>query len=104
MAATSETSTSTVAGAGYAGVSSRAWRLAGILVILALACLLPFTFSNYHIFQLTLTLVYAIAILGLNLLTGFNGQISIGHGAFYAMGAYTSAILMDHYGMPYWAT
>lgn len=104
MAATSETSTSPVAGAGYAGLSSRPWRLAGILVILAIACVLPFVVSNYHDFQLTLTLVYAIAILGLNLLTGFNGQISIGHGAFYAIGAYTTAILMDHYGMPYWAT
>jgi branched-chain amino acid transport system permease protein len=40
-------------------------------------------------------LVYAIAVLGLNLLTGYGGQISLGHGAFYAIGAYTAAILMD---------
>ena len=46
-------------------------------------------------FQLTLVLVYAIALLGLNILTGYNGQISLGHGAFYAIGAYTAAILMD---------
>jgi branched-chain amino acid transport system permease protein len=38
------------------------------------------------------------------MLTGYNGQISLGHGAFYAIGAYTAAILMDQYGMPYWAT
>jgi branched-chain amino acid transport system permease protein len=37
-------------------------------------------------------------------LTGFNGQISLGHGAFYAFGAYTAAVLMDKLGMPYWAT
>jgi len=49
-------------------------------------------------------LVYAIALLGLNMLTGFNGQISLGHGAFYAIGAYTAAILMDKGGVPYWAT
>ena len=40
-------------------------------------------------------IIAAIAVLGLNLLTGFNGQISLGHGAFYAVGAYTAAILMD---------
>ena len=51
--------------------------------------------SNYHTFQLTLVLVYAIALLGLNILTGYNGQISLGHGAFYAIGAYVAAILMD---------
>ena len=48
-------------------------------------------------------LVYAIALLGLNILTGYNGQISLGHGAFYAIGAYVAAILMDKFGVPYWA-
>lgn len=61
-------------------------------------------FSNYHLFQLTMVLVYAIAILGLAILTGFNGQISLGHGAFYAIGAYVTAILMYQYDVPYWAT
>ncbi|WP_158926045.1 branched-chain amino acid ABC transporter permease [Acidisphaera sp. S103] len=61
-------------------------------------------FSNYHLFQLTLVVVYAIAILGQALLTGFNGQISLGHGAFYAIGAYTTAILMSTWNVPYWAT
>ena len=55
-------------------------------------------------FQFTLVLVYAIALLGLNILTGYNGQISLGHGAFYAIGAYVAAILMDQFGVPYWAT
>jgi branched-chain amino acid transport system permease protein len=71
---------------------------------LAVACVLPFLLGNYHVFQLTLVLVYAIALLGLNMLTGYNGQISLGHGAFYAIGAYTTAILMDKAGLPYWAT
>ena len=65
---------------------------------------LPFLVKNYRVFQFNLVLVYAIAILGLNILTGFNGQISLGHGAFYAFGAYTAAILMDKLGVPYWAT
>ena len=42
-----------------------------------------------------MVLVYAIVLLGLNILTGYNGQISLGHGAFYAIGAYVAAILMD---------
>ena len=49
-------------------------------------------------------MIYAIAVLGLNILTGYNGQISLGHGGFFAVGAYTAAILMHRYGVPYWAT
>src|SRR6185503_9840116 len=76
-----------------------------ILAALAvIALILPFVATSYRTFQLTLVLVYAIALLGLNILTGYNGQISLGHGAFYAMGAYCTAILMDKLGMPYWAT
>jgi branched-chain amino acid transport system permease protein len=73
-------------------------------VLLVAACVLPFMVSNYRVFQLTLALVYAIALLGLNMLTGYNGQISLGHGAFYAIGAYVAAILMDKFGVPYWLT
>jgi branched-chain amino acid transport system permease protein len=76
----------------------------GVAIVIALACALPFLVGNYRVFQLTLVLVYSIALLGLNLLTGYNGQISLGHGAFYAIGAYTTAILMDKAGMPYWMT
>ena len=75
-----------------------------VAVVLLAACALPFVVSNYRTFQFTLALVYAIALLGLNMLTGYNGQISLGHGAFYAIGAYTAAILMEHFGLPYWAT
>jgi branched-chain amino acid transport system permease protein len=76
----------------------------GLLVLLVLACALPFVLGNYRVFQLTLALAYAIALLGLNMLTGYNGQISLGHGAFFAIGAYTAAILMDKANWPYWAT
>jgi branched-chain amino acid transport system permease protein len=79
-------------------------QLIGLALLLAAACLLPFLVSNYRVFQLTLALVYAIALLGLNMLTGYNGQISLGHGAFYAIGAYVAAILMDKFGVPYWLT
>lgn len=79
-------------------------QLIGLAVLLVLACVLPFVVSNYRVFQLTLALVYAIALLGLNMLTGYNGQISLGHGAFYAIGAYVAAILMDKFGVSYWLT
>ena len=75
-----------------------------ICILLAMACMLPFIVSNYRTFQLTLVMVYATALLGLNILTGYSGQISLGHGAFYALGAYCAAILMDQAGAPYWLT
>lgn len=76
----------------------------GLALLLVAALILPFLVKNYRVFQFNLVLVYAIAILGLNILTGFNGQISLGHGAFYAIGAYAAAVLMDRVGMPYWLT
>jgi len=85
-----------------AGIERR--KLIALAIAFALACALPFFIGNYRVFQFTLVLAYAIALLGLNMLTGYNGQISLGHGAFYAIGAYTAAILMDKLGMPYWAT
>jgi branched-chain amino acid transport system permease protein len=85
-------------------LSPAIWRRLGIAAILAGACILPFAISGYHLSQFSQVLIYAIAILGLNILTGFNGQISLGHGAFYAIGAYTTAILLDKTAIPYWAT
>lgn len=84
--------------------ASAGWRWIGAAVALAVAIVLPFVVSGYHVSQLSQVLIYAIAMLGLNILTGFNGQISLGHGAFYAIGAYTTAILLDKTGIPYWAT
>jgi branched-chain amino acid transport system permease protein len=74
------------------------------VVVLAVLALCPFFLSGFTVFQLNLMLIYAIAIMGLNLLTGFNGQFSLGHGAFYAIGAYTAAILMDQYDISYFWT
>ena len=72
-----------------------------LAVVAVIAVALPFVVTSYRTFQLTLVLVYAIALLGLNILTGYNGQISLGHGAFYALGAYASAIMMDQWNVPY---
>ncbi|MBV8130963.1 MAG: branched-chain amino acid ABC transporter permease [Alphaproteobacteria bacterium] len=70
----------------------------------AVALVVPAVATNFVIFQLTLVMVYGLAILGLNLLTGFNGQFSLGHSAFYGLGAYTAAILMDKADLAYYWT
>lgn len=90
--------------ASVTGAKPTTQRVIGLAALLLVICALPFLVSNYHTFQLTLVLVYAIALLGLNILTGYNGQISLGHGAFYAIGAYVAAILMNSYDVPYWLT
>jgi branched-chain amino acid transport system permease protein len=100
--ATSESTAGPVA--TYGGFTVRIWQLVGLVALVAGAGVLPLFLSNYHVFQLTLALAYSIAVLGLNLLTGYNGQISLGHGAFYAIGAYVTAILMAKFGVDYWAT
>lgn len=79
----------------------RHWVLAGAVLI---AVLLPLYFQGFVIFQLTQVMIYGLAILGLNLLTGINGQFSLGHGAFFGLGAYVTAILMQRYGVPYYWT
>jgi branched-chain amino acid transport system permease protein len=88
----------------FAGLSLRSWKLIGLAATLAAACALPFLITSYQLLLATQVVVYAIALLGLNILTGYNGQFSLGHGAFYAIGAYTTAILLDKTGIPYWAT
>jgi branched-chain amino acid transport system permease protein len=82
----------------------RAWTWGIAAVALAVALALPFTLTNFRLFQFSQVYIYAIALLGLNILTGFNGQISLGHGAFYAVGAYTTAIMMDQWSVPYGLT
>ena len=86
---------------GATGDNRRRVLTAAAIVI---AVFLPFLVKNFLIFQLTLAMIYAIAILGLNLLTGYNGQFSLGHSAFFAIGAYTAAIMMDQGGIAYYWT
>jgi branched-chain amino acid transport system permease protein len=77
--------------------------LAAVAAILGCVLLaaLPFGASSYHLFQINLVIISAIALLGLNFLTGYSGQISLGHGAFYGMGAYTTAVLIHRWSVPY---
>ncbi len=76
--------------------------LSACLVVAAIAA--PFVLDGYQTFQITMVFTLSIVLLGLIILTGFNGQVSLGHGAFFAIGAYTAAILLNGTDIPYWAT
>ena len=85
--------------------ADRSRRRAGQIALAALliaALAAPALVGGYRIFQITTMITDAIALLGLNMLTGYNGQISIGHSAFYAVGAYTVAVMTAHFGLPFW--
>ena len=84
-----------------AGIPMPTWRLILLGAGLVILAVIPFVLKNFYIFQITLAIIYGVAILGLNLLTGFNGQFSLGHSAFYAIGAYTAAIMMENLGISY---
>jgi branched-chain amino acid transport system permease protein len=71
------------------------------LVVLGLLLIVPLFVKNFIIFQMTMLLIYGVAVLALNILTGGSGQFSLGQSAFYAIGAYTSAILMEQYDVNY---
>ena len=89
-----------LAAAPDAGLKRRRARQLALAALAVFALALPFGASGYHLFQFSQVLIYAIALLGLNILTGYNGQISLGHGAFYAIGGYASAILMTNSASP----
>ncbi len=71
---------------------------AGLTILLAAA---PLLFSNYMIYLLSLVAIFTLVSLGLNLLTGYAGQISLGHAAFFGIGAYATALLSDKVGVPF---
>src|SRR5256886_17087592 len=73
--------------------------LGALVVILAL----PLVFHDGYLQQLMQTIAYyTIAAIGLNVLVGYQGQVSLGHGALFAFGAYASALLTTRAGVPVW--
>ena len=74
-----------------------ATRLAAIAIVVAVVVLLGFTMTDYHLGLGARVAIYFVAILGLNILVGYTGQISIGHGAFMAIGGYTTAIMSNYH-------
>ena len=79
----------------------RALRFAGLV---AIAIALPFGLDDFLIGEATNVLIWAIAGMGLMLLTGHAGQPSLGHAAFLAAGCYANAILMERFGLPFLAS
>ena len=75
--------------------------LAATLIVFAILLITPLFVKNFIIFQITTVIIYGIAILALNILTGGSGQFSLGQSAFYAVGAYTAGIMMYHMGVNY---
>ena len=80
-------------------VQFRTLRRFGVAAIALALLAVPLLFPDFLVYQFSVALTYAIAILGLNLLMGFNGQISVAQGVFFAVGGYTTAIFMTRYGM-----
>jgi branched-chain amino acid transport system permease protein len=80
-------------------------RWLGWIVLIACVLVLPslLKVSTYVFHTINMVAYYTIAVVGLNILMGYTGQISIGHAAFYGIGAYTSAILSMKLGYPFWA-
>jgi branched-chain amino acid transport system permease protein len=78
-------------------------RIAGAVgaVVVGLAAAVAWLVPDFRLYQLAIVGTLAIAMLGLNILTGFNGQVSLGHGAFIGIGSYTAAILVRDVGTPY---
>lgn len=72
-------------------------------VFIALALLFPFIAANeYQVYVMSLAFVWAIAVYGLNIITGYCGQLNLAHGGFFAIGAYTLGLLTSDYGWSFW--
>jgi branched-chain amino acid transport system permease protein len=79
-------------------------RWAIVAVIAIFAVILPLTLHEYYLSIINLSLIAIVGALGLNLLVGYTGQISVGHAAFMSVGAYTAANLAVKLGLPFWIT
>jgi branched-chain amino acid transport system permease protein len=80
---------------------TRMQKLLAVLGVI-LACTFPFFAGPYLVHLINYIGILAVAAIGLNILTGYTGQISLGHSAFVAVGAYTSALLAINFGFPFW--
>lgn len=78
------------------------YRIALGFIVLVGAFALPFGLDSYTVSQITQYLIFVIAVLGLNILAGYSGQLSLGHGAFIGIGAYITALLISLFGVAYW--
>ena len=81
-----------------------ALRVAGFLVACGIVAAAPGWVSDFRASQAAFVGLYFVAVVGLDVLVGYSGQISLGHGAFMTVGGYTTAILMTHHGLQDWQT
>ncbi len=81
-----------------------AWSKIWLAFFLLALLTLPAWGDPYLVYMINISGIAIVAALGLNILTGLTGQISLGHAAFVAIGAYTSAILATRLGLPFWLT
>jgi branched-chain amino acid transport system permease protein len=79
---------------------SRRWLFLGVGILLAALILLPPIFPTYVTILITQSLIYAIVAMSLDILIGYTGLGALGHAAFFAIGAYTTAILVTHHQAP----
>jgi branched-chain amino acid transport system permease protein len=71
------------------------------LVLIAFLALFPFLFKNYYVYVANYMAINVIVAIGLNILVGYTGQISLGHSGFFAIGAYATLVLMSKVGLPF---
>lgn len=80
------------------------WRSYGVVAVIAvfIAAFPYLTDSTYYLRIAALVFIFSLAVLGLNLLMGFAGQVSLGHAGFFGIGAYAVAVAPTHFGVPSW--
>ncbi|PZR98851.1 MAG: branched-chain amino acid ABC transporter permease [Candidatus Nephthysia bennettiae] len=86
--------------AGRLPISAIVLAVLGLVVVLGI----PMVTDSFQTFQFANVAVFLVAIIGVNLLTGYSGQISLGNGAFMAIGGYTTALMVSRLGVPYGLT
>jgi branched-chain amino acid transport system permease protein len=82
----------------------RALQLLGVVGLVAFFLIVVNSLENFSALHWATAMTLGVAILGLNIVTGYSGQISVGHSAFFGIGAYTTMILVADYGWPFLAT
>lgn len=85
-------------------LTHRVLQLVGVFAVFAFYFYVVTVVANFSAIRWAIAVTLAVAILGLNIVTGYSGQISIGHSAFFGIGAYTTMILIADHGWPFLAT
>lgn len=76
-------------------------QLVAFIILMLVLAVLPFALQDFYLYMLSLIAVNALVAIGLNILVGYTGQISLGHAGFFAVGAYTQAFLVIKAGIPF---